>query len=47
MSKDNEDLAPLGTWQEGMPWNPVEKVIMERRSVRNRLPSWRYHIASR
>jgi hypothetical protein len=34
MSKNNEELSPLGTWKEGMPWNPVEKVIMERRSVR-------------
>ncbi|MCX5850102.1 MAG: nitroreductase family protein [Deltaproteobacteria bacterium] len=30
----NESLSPLGTYKEGMPWNPVEKVIMERRSVR-------------
>jgi nitroreductase len=29
-----EELSPLGIWQEGMPWNPVEKIIMERRSVR-------------
>ncbi len=24
----------LYTWHEGMPWNPVERVILERRSVR-------------
>lgn len=29
-----EEMSPLGVWQEGMPWNPVEKIIMERRSVR-------------
>ena len=34
MSKNNEEFSPLGTWKEGMPWNPVEKIIMERRSVR-------------
>jgi nitroreductase len=28
------ELAPLGQYYEGMPWNPVEKVIMERRSTR-------------
>ena len=34
MSKNNEELSPIGTWKEGQPWNPVEKIIMERRSVR-------------
>jgi nitroreductase len=29
-----QDTAPLYEYQEGMPWNPVEKVIMERRSIR-------------
>jgi len=37
-----EDQAPerarksgdMYTWYEGMPWNPVERVILERRSVR-------------
>jgi len=28
------EVSPLGIYKEGMPWNPVEKVIMERRSVR-------------
>ena len=28
------ELSPLGMYEEGMPWNPVEKVIMERRSIR-------------
>lgn len=30
----NETLSPLGKYEEHMPWNPVEKVIMERRSIR-------------
>jgi nitroreductase len=34
MSEKSEELSPLGTYVEGMPWNPVEKVIMERRSIR-------------
>lgn len=29
-----EKLSELGVYQEGMPWNPVEKIIMERRSIR-------------
>ncbi|MDI6742872.1 MAG: hypothetical protein QMD11_09035, partial [Smithella sp.] len=29
-----ETLSPLGKYVEGMPWNPVEKVILERRSIR-------------
>ncbi|MBU2490444.1 MAG: nitroreductase family protein [Proteobacteria bacterium] len=28
------ELSPLGTYQEGMEFNPVEKVIFERRSIR-------------
>lgn len=31
-SKD--DVSPIGVYKEGMKWNPVEKVIMERRSTR-------------
>lgn len=39
---DAEERAPAGavefadmyTWHEGMEWNPVERVILERRSVR-------------
>lgn len=27
-------LSPLGVYEENMPFNPVEKVIMERRSIR-------------
>jgi nitroreductase len=34
MRKENEELSPIGTWKEGQPWNPVEKIIIERRSVR-------------
>ena len=30
-----DNLSPLYTYQDGMEWNPVEKVIMERRSIRN------------
>lgn len=33
-AKEPEQLSPLGVYQEGMPFNPVEKVIMERRSIR-------------
>ena len=33
--KPTENLSSLYTYQEGMEWNPVEKVIMERRSIRN------------
>lgn len=29
------ELSPIGAYQEGMPWNPVEKIIMERRSIRS------------
>jgi len=29
-----EDLSPLGVYRPGMNWNPVEKVIFERRSTR-------------
>lgn len=29
-----EDLSPIGVYTAGMNWNPVEKVILERRSVR-------------
>jgi nitroreductase len=32
-SKDGE-LSPLGSYEPGMNWNPVEKVILERRSIR-------------
>jgi nitroreductase len=34
MNIDNEELSSMGTYKEGMPWNPVEKVIYERRSIR-------------
>jgi nitroreductase len=33
--KPIDHLSPLYTYREGMEWNPVEKVIMERRSIRN------------
>ena len=28
------EFADMYTWEEGMDWNPVERVILERRSVR-------------
>ncbi|HME53938.1 MAG TPA: nitroreductase family protein [Candidatus Lokiarchaeia archaeon] len=28
------NLSPIGTYQPGMNWNPVEKIILERRSTR-------------
>jgi nitroreductase len=34
MNVRTQELSPLGTYKEGMPWNPVEKIIMERRSIR-------------
>ncbi|MHA1334235.1 MAG: nitroreductase family protein [Promethearchaeota archaeon] len=30
-----ESLSPLGKYEPGMNWNPVEKVIFERRSIRS------------
>ncbi|MBN1364301.1 MAG: nitroreductase [Syntrophaceae bacterium] len=35
MEIKNENLSPLGKYEQGMSWNPVEKVIMERRSIRS------------
>jgi nitroreductase len=35
MDIKNEDLSPLGKYEQNMPWNPVEKIIMERRSIRS------------
>lgn len=35
MNLRNEELSPIGMYQEGMPWNAVENVIMERRSIRS------------
>jgi len=34
VKKEKEQLSSLGVYEQGMEWNPVEKVIMERRSVR-------------
>jgi nitroreductase len=34
VSSDAEELSPLGVYQEGITWNPVEKIIFERRSIR-------------
>lgn len=34
MKINDEELSPIGSWQKGQPWNPVEKIIVERRSVR-------------
>ncbi len=34
MAKTMEEISPLGVYKEGMNWNPVEKVIYERRSIR-------------
>jgi nitroreductase len=33
-----EELSPIGRYREGMAWNAVEKVIMERRSIRSFKP---------
>lgn len=35
MNVRNDEISPLGKYSEGMPWNAVEKVIMERRSIRS------------
>ena len=35
MDIKNEDLSPIGKYEQGMSWNPVEKIIMERRSIRS------------
>ncbi len=34
MNKEKHEMSEIGVYEEGMPWNPVEKVIMERRSIR-------------
>ncbi len=34
MNTIKEELSKLGVYAEGMPWNPVEKIIFERRSIR-------------
>jgi nitroreductase len=34
INSKNETLSQLGKYEEGMPWNPVEQVILERRSIR-------------
>ena len=34
MNVQVNQLSPLGVYEEGMAWNAVEKVIMERRSIR-------------
>ena len=34
INSKKETLSPLGKYEEGMPWNPVEKIILERRSIR-------------
>ena len=35
MNMKAEEISPLGKYEEGMPWNSVEKVILERRSIRS------------
>ncbi len=35
MNMKAEPLSSLGCYEEGMDWNPVEKVIFERRSIRS------------
>ncbi len=35
MNSKKDTLSPLGKYEEGMPWNPVEKIILERRSIRS------------
>jgi len=32
--ESSENLSTLGNYEPGMPWNPVEKVIFQRRSIR-------------
>ena len=34
MNRSVKDVSECYTYEEGMPWNHVEKVIMERRSIR-------------
>ncbi|HOO71731.1 MAG TPA: nitroreductase family protein [Spirochaetota bacterium] len=34
MNIKTSQISPLGVYEEGMPWNAVEKTIMERRSIR-------------
>jgi nitroreductase len=34
MNVKNEELSPIGRYEESMPWNQVEKIILERRSIR-------------
>jgi hypothetical protein len=35
MNLKKEELTHIGAYHEGMPWNAVEQVIMNRRSVRS------------
>ena len=35
MNMKAQELSPLGKYEEGMEFNPVEKVIFERRSIRS------------
>jgi nitroreductase len=35
MNVNVEELSQIGTYDEGMSWNPVEQVILSRRSVRS------------
>ena len=35
MAKSIEQISPMNVYEEGMNWNPVEKVIYERRSTRS------------
>jgi nitroreductase len=34
-SKPEDLVSPLGRYSEGMPWNPVEQIIYNRRSIRS------------
>ncbi|MEW5735785.1 MAG: nitroreductase family protein [Thermodesulfobacteriota bacterium] len=34
MKANTQTLSPLYEYEPGMPWNPVEKIIFERRSIR-------------
>lgn len=38
MNLHANESSPTGTYAEGMPWNPVERVILERRSIRSFRP---------
>ncbi|MBU1171209.1 MAG: nitroreductase family protein [Proteobacteria bacterium] len=34
IKQPKDEMSPCYVYEEGIPWNAVEKVIMERRSIR-------------